>query len=109
MVEKMTLEENQKLAEDVLKPLLKIIDASLGVFDIDRLKATHEAMRNKQRTVAAWPFQETMDKSELMKVMNDIFGGVLNLIELRINLLKIKKKQTHQTPGENVLSQLGLF
>ena len=104
---KLTAEQNQRLADKVLTPIIKIIDESLGEFDISQLEETLEAMEGQTGTLAAWPFPETMEKAESMKATNETFKALLELIKSRANQKKKAMESAKGTAGNQVLKQLG--
>jgi hypothetical protein len=103
--EALTKEENIILAAEVLKPIIEIIDNN--TFPVDRLKKTLENMEDNFRNVQAWPFQETMDKAEIIKIQNLMFEMIVNLIELRETQKEVTIKQMNSSPGDQILKQLG--
>lgn len=104
---KLTAEQNQRLADKVLTPIIKIIDENLGEFDTAQLEETLEAMQDQTSTLAAWPFPETMAKADSMKATNETFKALLELIKCRENQKKESMKIEKGTSGDRVLKQLG--
>lgn len=104
---KLTAEQNQRLAEKVLTPIIKIIDENLAEFDIAQLEETLEAMEDQTGTLAAWPFPETMEKAKSMKATNETFKALLELIKSRANQKKKAMKSAKGTAGSRVVKQLG--
>lgn len=106
-IKKMTLEENTVFADEVLKPIILIIDQAIPSFDIDRLKATLDEMHSRASTCAAFPFPETMDKADNISAMNKLFECVINLLEARAQQQKTAADTNRRTAGEDILSALG--
>ena len=105
----LTREENQELAEMILKPVLLYIDLASERFPEERLKATLEKMHDHNSTLAAWPFPETMDKSDEMADSTAVFEKIVELISLRKTQLAERKKRSGRTsPGADVLKALGM-
>ncbi len=106
---KMSLEENQGLADTVITPILKIIDSAVRVFEVDRLKESLEAMKDQTSTLAAFPTPETMDKAESMKASNELFEKIIDMMELRKKQKEITVKQSKGTVGNDILKQMGML
>ena len=109
MAEPFTLEENEEFSNEILQPLMFMVDRAADHYDIERLRATLENMNNHAGHLAAFPFQETMDKADAVANMNNIFEKILELIELRIKqkeaaIEAAKNRNAH----DDLLTQLGL-
>jgi hypothetical protein len=109
---KLTKEENQELADNVITPILKAIDKSVILgFDTTRLKETLEAMNDQASTLQAFPTEETMNKAKELKSMNDLFEKIIELIELRKDQAVVKaetsKMKSSGTIGAGLLEQMG--
>lgn len=106
---KMTKEENIELSAEVLTPIISIIDQAVKLYDVERLKETLADMRSQTGYVQAWPMQETMDKADSMKLANEMYGHIINMMEIRINQRNLAMSQQEGTAGNQVLKQLGLM
>ncbi len=104
---KMSKEENQVFADEILMPLLMMIDAAIKKYDIEKLKESLKAMYDQTSTLAAWPFPETMDKSKKMNASNELFESIIDIMEVRKKQIEIQK-QPNETPGADILKHLGL-
>ena len=110
-VKELTKEENQELADMVLKPVLLCIDLASGRFPEERLKATLEKMHGHNSALAAWPFAETMDKADAMTESTEVFEKIVELIILRRHQLAEameRAERSKSTPGQDVLKALGM-
>ena len=101
-----TLEENQRLADQIIKPIMDILDKNRGVFDIEKLNGTLDNMKSQQSFMAAWPTDETMAKASTMDLQNMGFKLIIELIKVRQAIFEdaIKPKETI---GETILKQFG--
>ena len=104
----LTLEENTELAETVLTPIIELIDMAVEEYDIDRLKATYEKMQDQTNTLRAFPFPDTIDKSDSHTVINKMFKAVMDMIEIRIEQRELAIKQANgKTDMQNLMNILG--
>jgi len=106
MSEKYTLEENQLLADNVIEPIMKIVNENIILFNPDRMRATLESMCSHQRTTAAWPFPESINKAENMAAQNALFESIIELFEHRRS--QAKKMQGH-ADHDKMLKTLGFI
>lgn len=107
-MEKMTREENLELCNDVIAPVIKIIDEAVKKYDADKLKATLQAMEEQAGFTQAWPFQETMDKGKVMEIQNQMFETIIKLIELRRDQQQLVNEQhKNKTNHFGLLRNLG--
>ena len=108
MSEKMTLEENTEFTEIVLRPIIFAIDLAVETYDIERLRETYKAMQEKLGTMKALPFQESMDKAEATEPMNELYKGILDLIEIRIKQKEKALEMAARPNVQDVMSHFGL-
>lgn len=103
---KMTKEENQVFADEVLTPVLMFIDTAIRKYDIEKLKESLKDMKKQTSLLAAWPTPETMRKAEKMAASNELFETIVDLIEIRKKQMEIHGKGD-QTVGADILKHLG--
>lgn len=110
-MEKMTLEENTIFSDQVLSPIMEIIDNSINVFqfDIDKLKATLDEMKSQVSTLHALPFPETMNQAETKGAIVKLYANIIKLIELRMEQIKVAENQSNMSPGDEMLKSMGLL
>lgn len=78
-------EMNQKIADDVLLPIVEVVDnARLGLaLDTEKMRESLKDMEAHASTNRAFPFPETQDKANLTELQNKFYEKVIELIELR--------------------------
>jgi len=103
-----SLEENTLFANDIIGPIMDIINVNMDQFDLDKLRGTLKKMNDHVGTIKAFPFQETMDKADIMRIQNDIFEKIIELIELRIKQRAVVFDQIKPTAGDQILRHLGM-
>ena len=106
MVEPYNLEENTIFTDTFLKPLIELVDQTLRISDIDRLRESLNNMRKQIGTIEAFPFQETMDKADELIFKANEFEAIINLLEARQIYINYALNRTSETPGASILKQI---
>lgn len=79
-------EENQVFADDIVKPIMDIIDNARHSMDLEKIKGTLKQMADNQSTARAWPFPESQKKA-------DELGETTRLMDLIVQLIEARNKQ----------------
>ncbi len=106
MTEAYDLENNIILANTFFKPLMELVDQTLQLWDIDRMRESLNNMRKQISTIDAFPFQETMDKADELSLKANEFEAIIDLLEARQVYINYALSRTGETPGASVLKQI---
>lgn len=104
--------EYSELVENVasdLKLMLTIIDLFIDTYEIEGVEKIIENMKEKNSTLQAFPFPETMAKADKMIDQTKVFEAFLNLVKSRIEQRENLMNQSNETGGEAVLKALGMM
>ncbi len=103
-----TLEENELFAHQVIKPIMMVVDTTGQTFDLEKLKGTLKGMKDQQSMVAAFPFPQTMRKSEELAEQTRIFEKIIELLELRSEQKDGTIQRAKGDAGDQILNEMGL-
>lgn len=99
---------SEQIAEFLILPINTSMDLAMGMRPhlADEMRERLEGMRERESVMAAFPTPETMHKAEELRVDNDLFECMLNLVIKREAQKELKAKDT-TSPGEAILRQMG--
>lgn len=108
-IKALTKAENTVLSQLVIEPILNAVDMLVMAdkFPVERIRETLKNMESHTSTVRAFPFPETMDKADMLRIQNYIFAHIVYIIELREKQKELVIKQSRGSAGVEVLKQLG--
>jgi len=106
---KLSLEENAKYSDEILKPMIALIDTAVNNYSVERLKETLKSMEVQVGALEALPFPGTRDKADKNRLINEIYKHIICLLEIRIKQRDLAIKQIHGTTGQQVLKKMGFL
>lgn len=105
----LTKEENQELADNVLRPIMQIVAENIHKFDVDRMKESYKNMKSHTGTARAFPFPETQDKADAMDEINNVFAAIILLFELRkVQMEGVSERERGKQGINQLLKDIGM-
>jgi len=107
------LARNQKIA-DSLRPVLDGVDKiiresqTIGGLQLEDYEQAAKDMREPIGRLEAFPFPETLNKAEVMRVECEVFDAVIEVLRVRLRQRDLLIKGGSFTTGEQILRMMGL-
>lgn len=79
----MNKEKMQLFADNVIKPIMEVVDNARNEFDIEELNDALKDMVHKASMQRAWPTPDSQAKAKESDEINALFGAVLDVIKAR--------------------------
>ncbi len=103
-----TKERSQQIA-DLLKPVLLSLQTFMQEVPIEEMESIANDMEDVASTLAAWPFPNTLNKAEEMKVKNELMESMIHFMKAQKKVLDFNNKPKSFSNGDEVLKAMGLL